>query len=86
VHVLDTGIGLDEEHYEKVFEPFVADPDDRLYRGLKTKLNPEDQYVVGIGSGLGLSIAREILSFRGGAIRFVQPSDGWKADLEIVMP
>jgi signal transduction histidine kinase len=86
VHVLDTGIGLDEENYEKVFEPFVADPDDRLYRGLKAKLNPEDEYVVGTGSGLGLSIAREILSFRGGAIRFVQPRDGWNADLEIVMP
>jgi signal transduction histidine kinase len=86
VRVLDTGIGLDEEHYEKVFEPFAADPEDRLYRGLKAKLNPEDQYVVGTGSGLGLSIVSEILSYRGGAIRFVQPSDGWKADLEIEMP
>jgi signal transduction histidine kinase len=86
VHVLDTGMGLDEECYEKVFEPFVADPDDRLYQGLKARLNPEDQYVVGTGSGLGLSIVSEILSYRGGAIRFVPPSDGWKADLEIVMP
>jgi signal transduction histidine kinase len=86
VHVLDAGIGLDEEHYEKVFEPFVADPDNRLYRGLKAKLNPEDQYVVGTGSGLGLSIVSEILSYRGGSIRFVQPSDPWKADVEIVMP
>jgi signal transduction histidine kinase len=86
VHVLDTGVGLDEEHYEKVFEPFAADPDNRLYRGLKAKLNPEDQYVVGTGSGLGLSIVSEILSYRGGAIHFVEPSNGWKADLEIVIP
>jgi signal transduction histidine kinase len=86
VHVLDTGIGIEEEHYQKVFEPFVADPDNRLYRGLESKLNPEDRYVVGIGSGLGLSIVSEILSYRGGAVRFVQPSDGWKADLEVVMP
>jgi len=86
VHVLDTGIGLDEDQYERVFEPFVADPDNRLYRGLKAKLNPEDQYVVGTGSGLGLSIVSEIVSNRGGAIRFVHPADGWKADLEIVMP
>jgi signal transduction histidine kinase len=84
--VLDTGIGLDEENYEKVFEPFAADPDSRLYRGLKAKLNPEDQYVVGTGSGLGLSIVSEILSYRGGKVRFVRPSKGWKADLEIVMP
>jgi signal transduction histidine kinase len=86
VHVLDTGIGLDEEYYEKVFEPFVADPDDRLYRGLKEQLNPEDQYVVGTGSGLGLSIVSEILAYRGGSIHFVDPPDGWKADLEILMP
>jgi signal transduction histidine kinase len=86
LHVLDTGIGLDEEHFEQVFAPFVADPDNRLYRGLKAKLNPEDQYVVGTGSGLGLSIVSEILSYRGGTIRFIEPSNGWKADLEIVMP
>lgn len=86
LHVLDTGIGLDEAHYEQVFAPFVADPDNRLYRGLKAKLNPEDQYFVGTGSGLGLSIVSEILANRGGSIRFVKPSDGWKADLEIVMP
>jgi signal transduction histidine kinase len=86
VHVMDTGIGLDEEHFEKVFEPFVADPDNRLYRGLKAQLNPEDQYVVGTGSGLGLSIVSEILAYRGGAIYFVEPSEGWKADLEILMP
>jgi len=86
LNVRDSGIGLDEEHYEEVFGPFVADPDNRLYRGLDAKLNPEDQYIVGTGSGLGLSIAREILSYRGGTIRFVKPAGGWKADIEIVMP
>ena len=86
MNVRDTGIGLDEEDYDKVFEPFAADPDDRLYRGLKAKLNPEDQYVVGTGSGLGLSIVSEILAYRGGSIRFIRPGEGWKADLEIVLP
>lgn len=86
IQVLDTGIGLDEENFEKVFEPFAVDPDSRLYRGLKARLNPEDQYVVGTGSGLGLSIVREILSYRGGRIRFLRPPKGWKAELEIVMP
>jgi len=86
MHVQDTGVGLDEENFEKVFEPFAADPGNRLYRGLKTRLNPEDQYVVGTGSGLGLSIVSEILSYRGGSIRFMHPGKGWKADLEIVMP
>jgi signal transduction histidine kinase len=86
LNIRDSGIGLDEEDYEQVFVPFVSDPDKRLYRGLDAKLNPEDQYIVGIGSGLGLSIAREILSYRGGTIRFVKPKDGWKTDVEIVMP
>ena len=86
LNVRDSGIGLAEDSYEEVFAPFVADPDNRLYRGLDAKLNPEDQYIVGMGSGLGLSIAREILSFRGGTIRFVTPPPGWKADIEIVMP
>lgn len=86
LNVRDSGIGLDKKYYEEVFTPFAADPDRRLYRGLDAKLNPEDQYIVGTGSGLGLSIAREILSYRGGTIQFVTPRDGWKADVEIVMP
>jgi C4-dicarboxylate-specific signal transduction histidine kinase len=71
LNIRDSGLGLDAEHYEQVFAPFAADLDKRLYRGLDAKLNPEDQYIVGTGSGLGLSIAREILSYRGGTIRFV---------------
>jgi signal transduction histidine kinase len=86
LNVRDSGIGLEKKYFEQVFAPFVADPDRRLYRGLDAKLNPEDQYIVGTGSGLGLSIAREILSYRGGAIRFVTPHNEWKADVEIVMP
>ena len=86
IHFRDTGIGLDEKHYEEVFAPFVADPDNRLYRGLKTKLNPEDEFLVGTGSGLGLGIVREILSYRCGTVRFVTPTEGWKADVEIIMP
>jgi two-component system phosphate regulon sensor histidine kinase PhoR len=86
LHVRDTGIGLDETDFEKVFMPFVSDPSNRLYRGLKAKLNPEDQYIVGTGSGLGLSIAREILANRDGELTFVTPPDGWKTDLKITIP
>lgn len=86
MHVRDSGVGLREENFEDVFAPFVADPENRLYRSLGAKLNPEDQYIVGTGSGLGLSIVREILNNRKGAIRFEVPSDGWKADLEVVLP
>ena len=86
LHLLDSGVGLDAEHFDDVFSPFVADPEKRLYRGLDAKLNPEDQYIVGTGSGLGLSIVREILSNRAGNIRFKKPNDGWKADLEVILP
>jgi signal transduction histidine kinase len=86
MNIRDSGVGLKEEHYEEVFAPFSSDPEDRLYRGLDSKLNPEDEYIVGTGSGLGLSIAREILSYRGGTVRFVKPPSGWKADIEVVMP
>lgn len=86
MHVRDSGVGLAQDHFDDVFTPFVADPEKRLYRGLDAKLNPEDRYIVGTGSGLGLSIVREILSNRTGSIRFVTASDGWKADLEVVLP
>jgi hypothetical protein len=33
-----------------------------------------------------LSIVREIVSNRGGSVRFVPPSDGWKASLEVILP
>jgi signal transduction histidine kinase len=86
INVRDTGVGLKERHYEDVFSPFSSDPEDLLYRGLDSKLNPEDEYIVGTGSGLGLSIVREILSYRGGSVHFVKPSNGWKADIEVVVP
>jgi signal transduction histidine kinase len=86
INIRDTGVGLKERHYDDVFSPFSSDPEDLLYRGLDSKLNPEDEYIVGTGSGLGLSIVREILSYRGGSVRFVKPSTPWRADIEVVMP
>ena len=86
INIRDNGVGIDLAHFEDVFSPFSADPNDRLYKGLNVKLNPEDEYILGTGSGLGLSIAREILDFRGGSIRFVRPSKTWNADVEITIP
>ncbi|MGI0010713.1 MAG: sensor histidine kinase, partial [Nitrosopumilaceae archaeon] len=82
----DSGIGLDESDFEEVFIPFVADPSGKLYGNLEKRLNPEDKYIVGIGSGLGLSIVKEIVQTRKGSIAFRKPKDGWKAELEVVLP
>lgn len=86
ITVRDSGVGISATNFEEVFVPFVADPDDRLYSGLDKQLNPEDQYVVGTGSGLGLSIMREIVTARGGSVKFRKPKQGWAAELEMRLP
>lgn len=86
INFLDSGLGLEESVFEKVFEPFVADPNGKLYGKLERRLNPEDRYIVGTGSGLGLSIVKEIVLARDGSIGFRKPAKGWKADLEVVLP
>ncbi len=86
IKVLDSGLGLDESHFEEVFAPFVVDPTGKLYGNLERRLNPEDKYIVGTGSGLGLSIVKEIVLARDGSIGFRKPPKGWKAELEVVLP
>lgn len=86
ITIKDSGLGIKKEFYDDVFLPFVADPDGRLYRQLERKLNPEDKYIVGTGSGLGLSIVKEIVQVRKGTIGFRTPTSNWKAELEIILP
>jgi len=54
VHVIDTGIGIDPEECERIFERFYRANDRRI------------AHVT--GSGLGLSLAREIVRLHGGDI------------------
>ena len=54
VRVRDTGIGIEEEHWEEVFEPFVqVDGSENRQHG---------------GAGLGLSVARELVQLHNGTI------------------
>ena len=84
--IRDTGIGLDPTRFDEVFIPFISDPDGKLYENLDKRLNPEDNLIVGSGSGLGLGIVKEIINARGGIINFKRPKSGWSTELEIKLP
>jgi len=84
--IKDTGVGIDQSRFEEVFIPFISDPDDKLYNNLEKRLNPEDNMIVGSGSGLGLGIVKEIVNIHGGAIKFKKPTLNWNAELEIKLP
>ncbi len=84
--IKDTGIGLDPKRFEEVFIPFISDPDGKLYGNLEKRLNPEDNMIVGTGSGLGLGIVKEIVMSKGGSIRFNHPSKDWSAEVEVKIP
>lgn len=86
IRFMDTGLGLNPDKHRDIFIPFVADIDGKLYSGLEKRLNPEDKYIVGTGSGLGLSIVKEILQARNGDIRILPPEGDWKAVLEVEVP
>ncbi len=71
VRVVDTGIGINEADLERVFEPFTQ-LDDALSRRYG-------------GTGLGLYVARAIITAQGGRIRLAsRPGAGTTA--EIILP
>ena len=85
ISIRDNGIGLSEEHFEDVFVPFISDPEKELYSKLKKNLNPEDRFIVGSGSGLGLSIIKELIEAKKGTITFMNPTGKWNAHLEFTL-
>lgn len=86
LEIMDTGLGLSAEQYDAVFATFVSDPEGRLYEKLERNLNPQDQLIFGQGSGLGLSIVRDILESRGGSAAFIAPEGDWSATLRLILP
>jgi len=84
--ISDTGLGLNSSRFQEVFIPFIADPEGNLYSHLDDRLDPADKYIVGTGSGLGLSIVKEIVTSRGGSVRFLEPEKPWNAQLEVLLP
>ena len=68
----DTGVGVPVEDRERVFDPFV------------TTSQPDP--VLGVGTGLGLKIARDLTRAWGGDVYFVEPTEPWQTSVEITVP
>ena len=70
--VADTGLGIDSEHKEQIFEPFVTIEDNRQ---------------IGGGIGLGLSITRHLVALHGGSMRLDSaPNKGSKFHIFLPLP
>jgi signal transduction histidine kinase/AraC-like DNA-binding protein len=70
--VKDTGLGIDPEHQERIFEPFVTIEDNRRIAG---------------GIGLGLSITRHLVALHGGTMRLdSRPNHGSTFHIYLPLP
>jgi len=72
IFMLDTGVGIEPERREEVFKPFV------------TTSTPD--LILGVGTGLGLKVVRDILETYGGTARFIDVEEPWKTCIEIILP
>jgi signal transduction histidine kinase len=70
--VSDTGFGISPDRREEAFEPFV------------TTSAPDP--VLGVGTGLGLTIVRDIAEEHDGTARFVDPPDPWSSRVVVTFP
>jgi signal transduction histidine kinase len=72
VRMKDTGVGLPVQHREISFKPFET----------RSLPNP----VLGVGTGLGLKVVKDILELYAGTARFIDVDKPWKTCIEIVLP
>ncbi len=84
--VFDDGIGLEEKHWENVFNPLNADPSGKFYEGLKTRVQDESLAALGRGSGIGLNIVKSITEMYEGTVHFIKTEAPWKTCVEVIIP
>ena len=70
--VNDTGTGVPKDNRQDVFQPFV------------TTSSPDP--VLGVGTGLGLTIVRDLVTSWGGKVDFVDAMTPWRTTVEISLP
>ncbi|MEC4895981.1 MAG: ATP-binding protein [Oscillatoria sp. PMC 1051.18] len=72
ISVIDTGIGIDPIHQQKLFRPFV------MVDGSRTRKFG--------GTGLGLAISRNLMKLMDGDITLSSPGEGQGTTVEIILP
>lgn len=72
IEILDTGVGLEADRREIVFKPF------------ETTSAPDP--ILGVGTGIGLTVVRDIVESYNGTVQFVDPPPSWITCLEIRLP
>ena len=72
LEVSDTGVGVPPQSREDVFEPFF------------TTSQPDP--VLGVGTGLGLKIVRDLARAWGGDAEFIDATEPWRTTIELVVP
>ena len=72
LEVHDTGVGIPLNFRESVFEPFF------------TTSQPDP--VLGVGTGLGLKIVRDLVRAWGGDVEFVDATNPWRTTIKLVVP
>lgn len=84
IRVYDDGVGIPDDQKNAAFEPLVSDPAENMYEGLSEQMPEELSEHLGKGSGLGLSIVRNIAQKHDGHAEFVEAGD-WSTCVEVTL-
>lgn len=72
IRVKDTGGGAEKSKWKDYFKPFYSES--------------EPDPVLGMGTGLGLTIVSDFLDVYGGSAHFVDPTPPWRTCVEVSIP